>query len=119
MRSLARNKQKLHYALLVSRTEIIDADGNKTGEFENTYGNPIEFKANISPARGNADIDIFGANVNYSKTIVTTDMRCPIDENSLLWIDTDPLTQPYNYVVTQVAKSLNVITYAIKEVRVS
>lgn len=118
MRICNRNKQSIYYALYEDSTELVDDYGNATGQITNNYADPIEMRCNVSPARGTADIEQFGANTNYTKTIVTDNMTCPIDEHSILWIGRDT-TGPYNYVVTQVARSLNSITYAIKEVNVS
>lgn len=115
MRALSRNKQTFYYALYQGETPATDEDGYYTGESEVTFSAPVKMKANISPARGEADVELFGVSEQYSKTIVTSDMRCPIDTMSRLWvgISTD---EPYNYVVVRVAKSLNSITYAIREV---
>lgn len=127
MRSLIRNKQKIYYALLTNLKEIRDEYGNLTGEYEPIYTTPIEYHINVSAARGTADVDQFGINTIYSKTLVTNDLNCPICETTHLWIDKAPtVTQnnvevvtPHNYVVTSVAKSLNSVTYAIKEVSVT
>ena len=66
----------------------------------------------------------FGALDNYDKVIVTSHMDCPIDENSVLYIDTTPVKvngvwSPHNYVVRRVAKSLNGISIAVRKVDVS
>lgn len=115
MRALQRNKQTFYYALYLGATESVDEDGYYTGEMTSSYSTPVEARANISPARGEADVELFGITEQYTKTIVTTDMNCPIDTTSQLWIGI-PITEPYNYVVVRVAKSLNSITYAIREV---
>lgn len=118
MRCLKRNQTKIYYALLQDSTEELDEYGNVTGQFDSVYTDPIEIKVNVSPARGTIDIEQFGINANYSRTLVTDDMNCPINENSIIWIgrNTD---EPYNYVVVGIAKSINSITYAIREVIVS
>ena len=118
MRSLIRNKQKIYYALLIGMNEIRDEYGNLTGESDLQYGEPTEYFINVSAARGTADVEQFGINAIYTKTMVTNDLDCPIDETTHLWINREP-TQPHNYVVTSVAKSLNSVTYAIKEVSVT
>lgn len=118
MKCLARNKQTLYYALVSSQTEIVDEYGNATGELNTTYTTPTQARMNVSPARGTVDVEQFGINANYTKTLVTDDMNCPIDESAILWIGTST-SAPYNYKVTQVARSLNSITYAVKEVNVS
>lgn len=127
MRSLNRNKRKIYYALYDSKTEIVDEYGNKTGEFNTEYGSPVEYYINVSAARGAADVEQFGINANYTKTMTTNDLNCPISETSRLWIDREPTTiveeqvtdNPHNYVVVSVARSINSITYAIREVNVT
>ena len=116
MRSLERNKQTFYYALYSGVTEVKDENGDYTGEREITYSSPVKYRANISAAKGESDTAPFGIETNYSKTISTNDMSCPIKEDSVLWIDKDPTTDPYNFLVVKVAKSLNSILYAIREV---
>ena len=119
MKSLAINKRPLYYALYSGKTELTDSYGNKTGEYSVEYGTPVEFQVNQSGGRGAMENDLFGANVIYSLTLVTTDMSCPIDEYSVVWIDKDPETDPYNYVVAaKPIKTLNSITIALREVDV-
>lgn len=118
MRSLARNKQKIYYALYTGKEEVRDEYGNLVGEPQLTYGSPVEYNINVSAARGTADVEQFGINTVYTKTMVTNDLNCPIVETTRLWIDREP-TEPHNYVVVMVAKSINSITYAIKEVSVT
>lgn len=116
MKALAINKQTIHYALF---KEVADklADGLKTGEKVKTYYDPVAFRANVSAARGTADTEQFGISDDYERTICTSDMTCPIAEDSILWVGV-PVTDPYNYKVVKVARSLNSIVYAIKKVTV-
>lgn len=118
MRSLARNKRRIFYSLYEGKEEVRDEWGNLTGSPALKYGDPVEYHINVSAARGTADVEQFGINTIYSKTLVTNDLTCPITETTRLWIDREP-TEPHNYVVISVAKSLNSITYAIKEVSVT
>lgn len=102
--------------------------------------------ANVSPATGQSNTEIFGNLENYDKVIVTDDLTCPIDENSVLFIDKEPeftegvtidyqesetvlgddvvtpvtVSVPvYDYAVRRVAKSLNSISIAVRKVNVS
>ena len=130
MRDLQRNQQTFYYALYQGRSNVSDSSGFKTGEKRVTYGDPVKMKANISPADGNASDAIFGKDLQYSKTLVTCNMDCPIDEESVLWVGKDPYVSqvsgsstisvltPYNYTVTRVAKGLNNIVYALRQVDV-
>lgn len=122
MRTLNRNKQPLYYALYKGKTEAVDDYGNKTGEYTTEYYTPVKVYMNISPARGNIVLEQFGINTQYTHILVTDDMNCPIDKDTILWIGKTPDTNgavKHNFVVKQVARSLNSISYAISEVEVS
>ena len=119
MRTLEINKQPMWYALCTGKTEVIDEYGNHTGVFQVTYGKPVYYPVNMSQSRGTADLDAFGIEADYDRTFVTTDMSCPIAEDSIIWFGADPETEPHNYCVYQIANSLNSITYAIRGVDVS
>lgn len=121
MRTLNKNKQDFYYALYSSKTMATDANGLKTGEVVETYTTPAKMSANISPASGSAELEMFGMDTNYSKTIATDMMNCPITETSRLWIDVEPnlTASNWNYEVVGIAKSLNSVRYAIREVKVT
>lgn len=120
MRNLNRNEQTIYYSLYSGSTENTK-DGLYTGEIVATYATPVALRASVSAARGAADIDLFGVNTSYSKTVIVDDVSCPIDEHSRLWIGREPtdangLDVPHNYEVVRVAKSLNHIAYAVEQV---
>jgi len=121
MRALERNKQNIYYANYTGRSVITDADGLETGEYELTYTTPTSAKVNVSASRGEASLDLFGTDLNYSNTIVT-DKDLGIDENSILWVGKEAYQgstiTPHNYTVVSVAKSFNSIVYAIRKVDV-
>ena len=125
MRSLERNKQKFYYALYTGKTEIVDADGNRTGSYIEGYSEPVAISVNVSAARGTADMEQFGIAVNYSHTIMTDDISLPIDTDSILWIGIVPDSDgeagavKHNFCVATVATSLNSKTIAVREVDVS
>lgn len=127
MRNCQRNGKTFWYRLLTSPVSAItDTDGNETGEYETTYGEAVKARASISAAKGVSALEQFGNLDNYDKVIVTTDMSCPIDENTVLYIDTCPHKDritgkysPYDYVVVRVARSWNVISIAVRKVDVS
>lgn len=119
MRTLEINKQDMWYALFKGKTEIIDEYGNHTGNYQLEYYSPVYYPVNMSQSRGTADVDQFGINAGYDRTFVTTDMDCPIAEDSIIWFGADPDKDPHNYVVYQIANSLNSITIAIRAVDVT
>ena len=103
---------------------IYDEYGNETGERILHYSKPICMLANISPASGITQTEQFGNLENYDKVIVTHETDCPIDENTVLFIDKEPEysvmgTPMYDYTVRRVAKSLNHIAIAVSKVNVS
>lgn len=125
MKTLERNKRTFWYANISAQTPAVDEYGNKTGEVNITYGLPVSFESNVSAARGSSELDAFGINANYSKTITTDNLTIPIDKSTILWIDSEPDANgesgnvKHDYVVVAVAKSLNSVTIAVKEVSVS
>lgn len=116
MTSLNANKRKLWYANPTGETvPVTDAWGNETGEEEQVYTDPVSIQLNVSAASGAKTAEAFGSFTDYSRTIVTADMACPLKLNSRIWFGTYP---PYehNYVVVRVADCLNGLLYALKEV---
>lgn len=147
MRDLKRNQTEFWYCLLNPNTQeaIVDENGNETGELIPSYKKAVSMRANISPATGQNQVEQFGNLDSYDKVIVTCDMSCPIDENTVLFIDKRPeYTEvqtheiiegqalyaddevvektyelpKYNYIVKRVAKSLNGISIAVRKVDV-
>lgn len=124
MKILERNKVALWYQLYDRKEIVEDEYGNETGGSRLIFKSAVKLRANVSSATGTAQIEQFGNFAGYDKVIVTDDLTCPIDENSVLFVDKLPEysedgTPLYDYVVKRVAKSLNAIAYAIQKVNVS
>ena len=139
MRSLKRNKQKMYYALYEDSKPAYetDADGNIiydimpdgekvpriTGTTTSGYSMPVEFEENISTSKGEASAAVFGVDTDYTCTISTCDMKCPISETSRIWKETEPVFNEdgtvngdsADYTVVKVADSLNSVMYAVKQ----
>lgn len=142
-----RNDRDFWYCLYDPNIEhmVIDENGHETGEIVPHYEEAVAFYANVSPASGQAQTEMFGGLDSYDKVIMTSDMDCPIDENTVLFIDKEPeysdlLTHKiiegnalyaddevaeveyelpkYDYIVKRVAKSLNNISIAVRKVEV-
>lgn len=123
MRKLKRNQRKLFYAQYNNKIPILDSDGYETGDYETGYSAPVSFYGNISAGKGSSQEEVFGKELEFSRTIYITDMTCPINEHSLIWIETEPVLKPdgtadpdsADYTVaTRPARSLNSIMIAIK-----
>ena len=126
MKLMNRNLRSAWYQLYQGKTAVLDEDGWETGETEVTYGEPVEVRVNVSPAVGNAQQEIFGTLESYDKIVMTDDMSCPIDENTVMFIDREPeydgegnLTVTHDYIVKRVAKSLNHISIGVAKVNVN
>ena len=125
MRCMVRNKSKFYYASYIGETEIVDEYGNATGEYEVLFGKPTECFGNISPAQGEVQTRQFGESMSYDKVVVLDDISAPLDEHSILWVDTLPTLNedgmtdtPYDYTVKKVARSLNGVSIAIRKVSI-
>ena len=133
MRTMTRNRQTFYEAELVGSTMGTDLDNNYT-EVQNEYSTPRERVAVITPASGQADMQLFGANENYDKVITLNKGENYLKVGSVLWIDTPielavdgslakntdgTLITPWNYVVVRVSDSLNFVTVAIRKVDVT
>ena len=126
MRTLTRNKICIYYANYIGKTPIKDEYGNLTGEYEISYDRPFAVKANVSAARGESTTRQFGEDVRYDRIIVLEDPAFPIAESSILWIDNPPeiaedgtTDTPHDYIVKQVAPSLNSVSIAVSKVNVN
>jgi hypothetical protein len=124
MRCLERNKKPFYYCLYLREEDMTDSAGDYSGETRIVYAEPVLAKYNISPATGNTSTEQFGNDIQYDKVIVLDDMSCPINENSVLFVDSSPSydadgNPQYDYIVKKVAPSINSISIAIAKVKVS
>lgn len=133
MRCMVRNKSYFYYALYDGRTELKDEYDNATGQYDISYADPVKTLGNVSAAQGEIQSRQFGDSETYDKVIVLDNPSTPIDEYSILWVDTVPeLTEdghlaldekgevktPHDYIVKKVARSLNGVSIAISKVAV-
>ena len=134
MRTLNKNTQKMYYANQDRVVPIYeyyeDEDGNviplDTGETKLVYGEPIEFKGNISLSNGGeVEVQEFGLDIgSYSAILVTNKNYINLSETSLVWHSTEPTkdidgnTNEFSadYRVVKVSDSLNVSKYALQKV---
>ena len=121
------NQVPIWYAHYESKVPLMDEYGNETGEFETKYSNPVRMLANLSPARGEYDVQQFGNLGQYDKVMLVSDSR--ITESDILWIDSlsngyipvDPDGEHvmHDYIVTKIARSLNSVAIAVRRVNIS
>ena len=122
MRTLTRNLAPFYFANYEGKTELKDEQGYSTGEFVIKYSEPIKAYGNISGAKGITQAEQFGNSLNYDKVIVLADYKLPITEDSVLCVDKTPTKDAdgnleFDYKVTRIAKTLNVVAVAISKVQ--
>ena len=123
MKCLERNKIPFYYCLRTGSVSQVDEYGNETGEITPVYDEPKQMRANISWATGRADTEQFGVNLDYDRVIVTDEIKCPIDETTVLFVDKEPEFDGdaplFDYIVKRVSPSIHYISIAIKRVEVT
>ena len=120
MKQLKRNKRKFWYAKYLGKTQITDDSGLMTGEVTTLYTEPVECEGNISFPTGFANVEKFGTIVSYDILITLEDPDTPIDETTVLWVyNRDPLTEPFDFEVRRVARSLNSATLQCAQAKVT
>lgn len=121
------NTKKVWFSNFAESTEAVDENGDYTGEKTVSFGPVKMTRANLSPARGTFQEEIFGANLRYSKTMSTSKMDLGIDERTILWdeepdvddngLPVDPLTAKYR--VAAIARGHYQVHYALRQMNVS
>jgi hypothetical protein len=119
VRTVQRNKRTIWYALYNGVTEVVDDDGNYTGEQEVSYGEPIQARMNVSGGRGQAEIELFGVDNPFTRTAVTDDLDTTFNTDTIFWFEADPLTDPHNYRCTGVARTINQVVLALAELDIN
>ena len=136
MHDLSRNRQDIWFANPTGEFFYLeDENGNKTGEKEVSYKEPVKTKmsmatssgANNLGSQGMAELKPYGITTGYTHRAVTYDMNCEMNEESRVWYGIEPfkvvnnqtVAVPHNFMVVRKSPSLNHITYYLKEVDVT
>ena len=124
MRNLNRNKQTFYYANYLGKVKATDSEGNYTGEEKVSYTKPCLYKAQVSSTIGQSQVEVFGTDIKYDKTILLTRSefeKMGLTENSVLFVDHEVSYEEgnllYDYEIKKIAPSPNEILIAIKRVR--
>ena len=108
MRLLLRNTTKFDYLPYDGVETDLNDDGEHTGEFHPSYGNPITYRGNISSPNGQTQQTFYGEDIRYTHTLLMDDPNVPITEHGIIrW-------KGHLYEVTAVRPSINSLTVALK-----
>jgi len=116
LRTIKRNKRPVAYAFYNGATELTDEYGNYTGEYAVRYTTPVRTLMNVSGGRGQADIALFGLTQTFARTATTEDLETKFTTETVFWIETDPDTQPFDYRVVAISRTINQVVLALAEV---
>lgn len=119
MRTSQRDKRPVAYAFYNGVTELTDDDGNYTGEYDVSYSEPVSALMNVSGGRGQADIALFGLTQTFSRTATTQDLDTDWNTEMVFWVEADPDTEPFDYRVAAISRTINQVVIALAEVDVS
>lgn len=106
-------------------SSIIGSKAKTTNHVEFVTGQEYSSGGNGSQPKitENQSLTAPDASVTTREQKTTDDMSCPIDENTVLFVDSKPGYRQgkpaFDYTVKRVAKSLNTISYAVSKVKVS
>ena len=116
MRTVKRNKRPVAYARYDGVQELTDEYGNLTGEYAVSYTKPVKTLMNVSGGRGQADIALFGLTQTFARTATTEDLTTEFDTETVFWVERDPDTEPFDYRVVAVSRTINQVVLALAEV---
>ena len=131
MVSMEINKSTIWYSNLIpgETVQILDRHGLMTGSTAPKYTTPTAIRVSLSEsiglnnltAQGVAELKAYGVATNYTHRMITEDMNCPIDEQSIIWHERDPgdnpYDVPYNFRVIRATKTLNYKMYYLRQVQ--
>ena len=141
MRTLAKNKVPMKYALYKGQEPIyqLDENGEPVVSYVDEQGNiyyveigsqpkysePVDFFASISMSGGESEAVEFGVDIgNYDAVVITALNEFPISETSFIWVDSEPQyasggrlnTATADFRVKAVKPSLNQTKYLLSAI---
>ena len=81
-----RNKTYVYYMPFKGQEQTTDADGLYTGENVPTYDKVVEARMVVGIATGSAALEEFGINDGYAIKVVTDDVNCTLNTDSIVWL---------------------------------
>lgn len=113
---LDRLKQTVKWQNFTKYKDKFDENGEFIGSLPE-HSETLTARVNVSAAKGTAEQEMFGALLEYDRTIAVKH-DIPMDENSIVWLDGKEPPEPHNYIVVRKSKSGNYTVFALKRVEV-
>lgn len=108
MHTLKLNETRFEYLPPTGEESDLNPDGEHTGEFYPTYGEPIPYRGNISMPSGNATQDFFGTDTRFTHVLVMDDPDADISElGMIVW-------KGAKYEIRAVRPSQNSLSVALR-----
>ena len=113
MRTLEKNKVDMWYVNPTTETQVVDVNGDYTGEKELNYSIPTSIRLHLYPSTGEVVLKTFGKEINVDMVSVS---NIELEKNTLLFFTepTEKFDTTYDYNVTAILKSLNNYQYGLK-----
>lgn len=109
MRLLMRNLTRFEYLPWTGMETDLNDDGEHTGEFHPEYGDPIEYRGNISSPSGRVNQTFYGMDIRYTHTLVMENPKADIDEyGKIRW-------KGELYDIVAIRPSLNALAVALRK----
>ena len=117
MRSIKRQRQKVWHTSIVEE-EIIDDEGNFTGEQREVYSKPTLHKFTVSSTAGDSEDTPSGITVDYSRVITSYDRKFKPKEGDMFFIDIEPQLNERGYLQLDLTKQrpLSSPDYILKKI---
>jgi hypothetical protein len=115
MRNLSRNEIPVFVVAKATFVDVVDGDGNYTGESTNTFGTPVATYMSLYPTDGSVKSQPFG--IESSFDMIGTSNNVELDELDYIFLTTpvQPYDKTYDYIVSKKLTSLNSISYGLKK----
>lgn len=115
MRTLTRNQTKIWVVPRAVSQDVVDGEGNYTGERTTTYGATVETYLSMYPSDGNMNNRSFGTEKSFDMVAVSNSLT--LNEKDLIFLS-EPVSdydKTYDYIVKKDMGSLNTNQYGLKK----
>ena len=107
MRLLRRNTTVFEYLPHIGDSDL-DEEDRHTGEFHPIFGDPVQYRGNISVPSGKAEQVFYGEEIRYTHVLVLDKPEADIREEGRI------RCKGHEYDIEAVRPSLNVLSIALR-----